>query len=89
MFPLSVGNQGGGVCLLAIVGRVQVAEGYSEVAQLVAVAILLRTLPVPERRALTTRDEKKVVSEIRIIFQTFTIIMLIQDDSGGRVPWLV
>ena len=66
MFPLSVGNQGGGVCLLAIVGRVQVAEGYSEVAQLVAVAILLRTLPVPERRALTTRD-KKVVSEIRII----------------------
>ena len=88
MFPLSVGNQGGGVCLLATVGGVQVAEGYSEVAQLVAVAILLRTLSVPERRALTTRDEKKVVSEIRIIFQTFTIIMLIQDDSGGRVPWL-
>ena len=57
MFPLPVGNQAGGVRLCATVRGVQVAEGYSEVAQLVAVAILLPTLPVPELGALAPRGE--------------------------------
>ena len=53
MFPLPVRNQAGGVRLCATVWGEQVAEGYSEVAQLVAVSILLPTLPVPELGALT------------------------------------
>ena len=69
MFPLSVGNQAGGVCLRATVRGVEVAEGYSKVAQLVAVAILLPTLEVPERRALAARDEKEWFQKLGLSFR--------------------